>query len=315
MQGTMWITSRFSCYNLSMAKIAIIYNENSGHGSHEIAFNRAVESSNADIKVYKILKGKRHRVVSVSSLVKSAWNDGRNIIVAAGGDGTVSAVAGAILEFQLDAKLGVLPLGTLNHFARDLGIPKTLHDAMKIVLGHHATYIDTVKMNSRYFINNSSLGLYPFMVRERDVVKRKGIRKFFRMLAASLTTLKRYPFITIEFETENKKFERKTPFVFIGNNSYTMEPGKLGMRSSLSDGILSVYIAHTVGRLRLIRLAWHAFRGRLIQQHDFDTIGLKKLTIHSKHKKLHVAHDGEISKIRTPIHYEIVPRALHVIIP
>lgn len=291
-------------------KIGIIINEHSGSGTKHKALNKALEGQQGVFSIYSF--NKKH---PIKNAVKKAWEDSCVTIVAAGGDGTVSGVASAIIEMKLPVKLGVLPLGTLNHFAKDIGMPKNINEGIEIIVRGKTAYIDVAKMNNLYFINNSSLGIYPFMVKARDEIKRRGFRKWWRMAKAAITVIKRQPYISVEFITHKKKFIRKTPFVFIGNNSYTIAAGGFGLRKRLDEGKLTVFLAHTVSRWGLIRLAWHALRGKLIEQQDFDSIGLSHIKITSGHRKLRVAHDGEISKMKTPISYSILPKALHVIIP
>jgi YegS/Rv2252/BmrU family lipid kinase len=293
-----------------MAHQAIIINKESGTGVHHKSLYKALEGQGNTIEVFEF-----DSETSAIETVKKAWDAGHNIIIAAGGDGTISCVASAILELGITAKLGVIPLGTLNHFAQDLHIPLTISEALETIQAGKTTYVDVAKVNSRYFINNSSLGIYPFLVTERDTIKRKGFRKWLRFMIAAFKAFKKYPFVRVTFTTSEKTFERKTPFVFIGNNTYHMRAGTLGTRKSLDEGKLSLFIAHKGSRLRLIMLAWHAWRGKITEQKDFDSIGLSTLEIHSNKKRLKVACDGEVYLMKTPIHYSIAPKALHVIIP
>jgi diacylglycerol kinase family enzyme len=294
-----------------VSKIAVIINDRSGSGRKQKAFYKAIQALGDSISIYKI--DKKH---SAEKLVQKALQDGHTTIVAAGGDGTVSVVAGAIVKLGSPAKFGVLPVGTLNHFARDIKMPLKIPEALDVIMKGKSTFVDIGKMNSRYFINNSSLGIYPFLVKERETIVRKGLGKWIGLAIAMLTTVKRHPFVTVEFHKGGKHFVRKTPFVFIGNNTYNIESGDLlGTRDRIDEAKLSVFVAHTVRRLGLALLAWHAIRGRLREQKDFDSIGLTKITITSRRRKIRVSCDGEIISVHTPIHYSLVPKALNVIIP
>jgi diacylglycerol kinase family enzyme len=289
-------------------KIAIIINNHSGSGVGRKALYKALEGHKNEIKTYPLNQNE-----STLKTVRMAWDNGARCIVAAGGDGTVSAVASAILDLGIEAKLGVIPIGTLNHFARDLAIPVNSKKALEVVLKGKSHYIDAVRCNNFYFINNSSLGLYPFIVKTRDTIKKRGHRKITSMFGATYAALRRHPKISVEFESGGKKFVRKTPFVFIGNNAYDHKT--LVNRKKINEGKLSVFVANDVSRLGLVRLSWHALRGKLIEQRDFDAIGLTSLTIRSGKRRVNVAHDGEVTKMKSPIHYEIIPKALRVIIP
>ncbi len=293
-----------------MSRIAIIINANSGSGIRHKILYVALEGMKDTVTLYELTREEK-----VIDTVQRAWNEGSKVIVAAGGDGTVSCVASAIIELGIEVKLGVLPIGTLNHFAKDIGMPQDIESAFKAFHAGKSMFVDAAKVNDRYFINNSSLGLYPFVVSERDAIKRRGFRKWIRFVVATMKALKKYPFVRVAFETSEKRFVRKTPFVFIGNNTYDIEAGKMGTRSSLTDGKLSLYIAHKGSRFRLIMLAFHAFRGTVKAQKDFDTIGISTLEIQSKKSTLNVACDGEVIPMVPPIRYSIAPKALNVIIP
>ena len=108
---------------------------------------------------------------------------------------------------------------------------------------------------------------------------------------------------------------RRTPFVFIGNNEYIMAGLSIGERSRLDGGTLSLYVAQRPGRLGLLRFAWRALRGELAQERDFDVMLAENLEISTRHKRLRVATDGEVTVMPTPLVYRIRRGALHVIAP
>ena len=144
------------------------------------------------------------------------------VIVAGGGDGTVSTVAAALVD--TDICLGVLPLGTLNHFAKDLGLPLDLEAAVRCIATGVTSRVDVGEVNGRVFVNNSSLGLYPDIVRDREQQqKRFGRGKWHALLRASIAALRRYPFLQVSLAVEGRERAYRTPFVFIGNNAYRME--------------------------------------------------------------------------------------------
>ena len=245
---------------------------------------------------------------------RRAVRDGIKTIVAGGGDGTLSAVASALTG--TDTAFGVLPLGTLNHFAKDLHIPLDLEGAIRTIAEGHTTWVDTGEINGRLFLNNSSLGLYPDTVRERErQQKRLGRGKWLALVWAAVTALRRYPFLNLTISLEEKEYKRRTPFVFIGNNDYSMEGFKIGERQRLDAAELRLYVVQRKGRLGLLVLALRALFGRLRQAKDFDVLSAKKILISSRHKQIRVATDGEVSLMRLPLHYRICPAALKVIVP
>ena len=243
---------------------------------------------------------------------RRAITEGMTTVVVGGGDGTLSAVASALAG--TDTAFGVLPLGTLNHFAKDLHIPLDLKRAIRTIAEGHTTWVDTGEINGRLFLNNSSLGLYPDTVRERErQQKRLGRGKWLAFFWAAVTALRRYPFLDLTIALDEQEFRRRTPFIFIGNNNYWMEGFNIGERKRLDAAQLSLYVVQRTGRLGL--LALHALFGRLRQTKDFDVLSAKKILITTRHKLIRVATDGEVSLMRSPLHYRICPAALKVIVP
>lgn len=235
------------------------------------------------------------------------------VIVAGGGDGTVNSVAATVVD--TDKVLGVLPLGTLNHFARDLKIPSDLEAAAKIIVAGHTSTVDVAEVNHRVFLNNSSLGLYPIIVRERSKLERLGLRKWPAAAWATIQAFRRYPFLDVQLRVNGEYVDRMTPFVFIGNNEYAMEGFNIGLRDQLDKGVLSIYITHGTSRWKLITLAMRALMGRLRDDKDFLALSSNEAKIETAHKRLRVAFDGEIEVMKPPLQYRIRARALRVIVP
>jgi YegS/Rv2252/BmrU family lipid kinase len=250
----------------------------------------------------------------IVEMAKRAVEDDRQPIVAGGGDGTINAVAAQLIN--TDRALGVLPLGTLNHFAKDLKIPLELEDAAQTIIEGRAVEVDVGEVNGRVFLNNSSLGLYPSIVHSREQQQQTlGRGKWPAFVWAALSVLKRYPFLNVRLHVDEQELARRTPFVFIGNNEYVMESFDIGSRSCLDAGELSLYIAHRTGRIGLLRLAWRALFGGLSDEDDFDALCTRELWIETRRRKLRVATDGEVTLMETPLHYRVLPRALRVIVP
>lgn len=243
---------------------------------------------------------------------RAAGASGVDAVVAGGGDGTISAVAGALAGGQ--TPLGVLPLGTLNHFAKDLGIPADLAAAAQVIAAGHAQRVDLGRVNDRAFINNSSLGVYSRAVIEREQTRqRRGWSKWTAMLWAALKTLWISPMLHVRLEVHGEKIHLKTPLVFIGNNRYRLELPQVGARDRLDEGVLSVYIATATTRWRMLKLLFRAAVGKLRESRDLEAMYAKEVWIETRHRRLHVAVDGEIERMPPPLHYEIWPHGLSVL--
>jgi diacylglycerol kinase family enzyme len=209
-----------------------------------------------------------------------------------------------------------LPLGTLNHFAKDLCIPLALDQAIANLAHGKALKIDVGEVNQRIFLNNSSLGLYPDMVRDREKQQRRlGRGKWLACGWATLAALRRYSFLSVRLCVDGEQHARRAPFVFIGNNEYVMQGFDIGERRRLDGGALSLYVAQRPGRLGLLRLALRAVFGRLAQARDFDMLLATDIEIATRHKRLRVATDGEVTIMATPLRYRIRTGALTVIVP
>src|SRR5438094_1459530 len=203
------------------------------------------------------------------------------LIIAGGGDGTVNALASVLAG--TDTALGVLPLGTLNHFARDLGIPVALDAAVEASVKGKRRSVDVGEVNGRVFVNNSSLGLYPEIVRRREKQQRRlGRSKWHAMLWATHMVLRGGPFLDVARALDGVTQRRRTPFVFVGNNVYQMEGFYIGLRERLDCGVLSVYVTQRHSRLRLMLLGLRALFGRLHQAHDFEASTTRHLHIESR---------------------------------
>jgi YegS/Rv2252/BmrU family lipid kinase len=274
------------------------------------AVEEAFASCGAEARVRLAREGKE-----LTELASAAVSNGARAVVAGGGDGTVGAVASALVG--TGKALGVLPLGTLNHFAKDLRIPLEVKEAARNVCEGRAVLVDVGEVNGRIFINNSGLGLYPHIVRHREKLQeREALGKWSAFVRAALAVLRRYPFLNVRLNADGKEIIRRTPFVFVGNNEYEVEGTQIGARARLDEGRLSLYVAHHTGRLGLIRLALRALFGRLRQSKDFDALSVEEIWVETrKPKRLYVATDGEVNVMTTPLHYRVLPGALRVIVP
>jgi diacylglycerol kinase family enzyme len=243
-----------------------------------------------------------------------ALREGVQLVAAGGGDGTINAVASVVVGSGVT--FGVLPLGTLNHFAKDLGIPLDLDAAVRNLATGTPKQVDVGEVNGRIFLNNSSLGLYPDIVRDREKQQRRlGRGKWPAAIWAALAALRRFPFLSMRLDVGGQRLARRTPFVFIGNNPYTMEGLAIGARERLDAGLLSLYVAQRPTRFGLLRFAFDALRGRLGNERDFDVLHAPDMEIDTHKKRMRVATDGEVTVMNPPLRYRVRPGALTVLVP
>lgn len=236
------------------------------------------------------------------------------LLVVGGGDGTISAAASALVGTK--TLLGVLPLGTLNHFARDLGIPTDLTEAAKLIAGGNERRVDVAEMNDRIFINNSAVGLYPLMVIDRDLQrKRLGRSKKLAMIVASVRTLARFGHQRLTLTVNDEKERVDTPLLFVGNNDYRIDLGAPGRRESLQDGQLCVMVMRKKTRSGFVAASVRALFNRE-RDDDMERIdGVERLRVSSRRSVIPVSLDGEVVGAASPLEYRIRKGALRVIAP
>jgi diacylglycerol kinase family enzyme len=237
-------------------------------------------------------------------------------IVVGGGDGTVSLAAHVLAGTGIP--LGILPLGTLNHFAKDLRLPLVIDEAVAAICAASVRAVDVADVNGRTFVNNSSIGLYPYLVLDRD--RRRSadkVSKWRGMAEAAWRGLRRLPARRLRITLPgNDRHHVRSPCLFVGNNDYSVSGTAMGSRSRLDGAALCLFVVTRSSRWTLLRLALGAVAGRLSADPDFDMYsGIGAVHVDSRASRLPVAIDGEVTVMRPPLQYRIRPQALHVIGP
>ena len=211
--------------------------------------------------------------------------------------------------------MGVLPLGTLNHFARDLGIPQDLEGALRVVASGVVKRVDVGEANGRIFLNNASIGLYPHAVAVREKQQdEQGTGKWLAMCRAAMATLRRFPVVRVTLHLPGGATRVTTPLVFIGNNKYEMSLLALGKREVLDGGELWLYVASHRGRVGFVSLALRAVIGRLDQARDFLGVAVPEVTIEDRRRIIPIAFDGEVGEVESPLRCRIRPASLPVMV-
>jgi diacylglycerol kinase family enzyme len=265
-------------------------------------------------------EGMEVRVISssedaIDSTVREMLGSKPEAIVAGGGDGTISTVAGALTGGRIP--LGILPLGTFNHFAKDLRIPIDLAQAVKTIAAGITISVDAARVNDRVFVNNSSIGIYPNIVEMRDALRRQGHRKWPAFVRATANIVfTRSQEVGVRLDIDGRRFVTRTPFVFVGNNEYQSSGIHLGARARLNAGRLFVYLAPRVKTRELPKLALFALVGRAGRRDPFQSFSAAELWIETpENRHLSVSTDGEVAMMATPLHYKNMPGALNVFVP
>ena len=296
-----------------MARVHVLLNRGGGAIKRDPALaDRAAEAlrqAGLDVEI-ELIDGGDCEVRS-----RAAAERGDPLVIVGGGDGTVSAAASALVG--TGTKLGILPLGTLNHFARDIGVPVDIYEAAKLIATGKERRVDVGEMNKRLFINNSAIGLYPRMVIDRDRQQEKlGRSKRLALIVASLRTLMRFNHHRLTLTVNDERAGRiDTPLLFVGNNDYRIDIGAPGRRDSVEDGRLCVLVMRKKTRRGFLAASLRAFIGRRRRDDMVQLEGVERLRVASHRSRLVISLDGEVVSAEPPLDYKIRKKALRVVAP
>jgi diacylglycerol kinase family enzyme len=290
----------------------IILNVRSGR-QHKTKMARELRSliqrTGADCDLVLARGGKRV-VEAAQRLARSSYHT----IIAAGGDGTINAVASELVG--TGKRLGVLPLGTFNYFARELGLPMDLEEALRVCLEPHTTSITVGDVNGRMFLNNASIGLYPIILSVREhtyrTLGRSRLAAYWsvvRAMARPRINMR----LTITTNGDVRWFD--TPMVFVARNAHQLAEFQVPGIGSVDNEGFSVFVLPRTGKLGLLRLAWRALTRRLEASIDFELICTDTLRIDSARILRQIAFDGERARMLTPLHFKTRRQALQVAVP
>jgi diacylglycerol kinase family enzyme len=235
---------------------------------------------------------------------------GAPLIAVGGGDGTLGCAA-ALLAHSPTA-LAILPLGTRNHLARQLGIPLDLAEAARVAASGQRRRIDLGMAGDRVFVNNASFGIYTRFVRQRD--RRYG-PKWLGSIPATWHVLRhmRAQHFPLRIDGTGRAIE--TPLLFIGNNEYSVEPGHLGQRETLTDGQLSVFAVAAQRPHNLLGFALRALIGLAHPERDFAEQASASEVVIEGQGWIEGAFDGELEWLPLPLALHSLPNALGVVTP
>jgi diacylglycerol kinase family enzyme len=239
-------------------------------------------------------------------------------VVAGGGDGTLNTIAAALAGSG--KPLGVLPLGTHNHFAKDIAVPLDLDAAVAAlargVARGESRDVDVGEVNGRLFLNFSGIGLHPQVVKHRDVQRAVlGRKKFFALFVALLRVLRRPPVLRARLEGDALSVRRITPSVIVCNNPHQMRVFGVDNVSHVDRSLLNVYVARSTSWAGLVWLIVRAAFRTLDSARNFEAFTLHDVTIHTRRRSARVSIDGEVTDLATPLVYRVRRDGLRVVTP
>ncbi len=251
---------------------------------------------------------------TVEAAIRRAVASDVRAVVIGGGDGTVATAAGLLLG--TGKALGVLPLGTMNLLARDLGMPVDLPSAVAVLARGHIRRIDVAEVNGRIFLNNSLIGLFPSLVRARE--RQRGVpgwRLWPAMFSAVYKALRYYNLLDVSIDFGSGGRLVRIPALAVVNNAYSDRGAGFLGRPLLDEGRLGVYLATHRTRLGLVRLMAGLVLGGWQGDAELEALTVTELTVSSHRRRLRVANDGEVMRLTPPLIYRIRPQALPVLVP
>jgi diacylglycerol kinase family enzyme len=250
----------------------------------------------------------------LAEAARNAHREGFDAVIGAGGDGTLNTIANALADGPV--VFGVLPLGTHNHFAKELGSPLDLDESVRALAAGHVEELDVAEVNGRIFLNFSAIGFHPRLVKHREAQRDVlGRRKFVAMLVALLSVLRRLPVMRVRLGWGGVTIRRVTPSVIIANNRHQMQVFGVENLSSDDRRMLNVYVARATRWWGLVWLMIRAAFRSLHSARKFEAFVLPEVTVETRNRHVHVSIDGEVTDLRSPLHYRVRRGGLKVIRP
>ena len=236
------------------------------------------------------------------------------VIVAAGGDGTLNAVAAKLMKTEIP--MGILPLGTFNYVARLLNIPLDLLKAADVIATGKMHEVHVAQINDHIYLNNASLGLYPLFIQKRELYNQRFGRFALNAYTSGLDVLIRdRKELKLEVEVDGKKYPVKTPLIFFGNNQLQLAEMNLRIAESAKKGKVAGLVVAKSDKRTLFKILWQLIKGNLDKAPDVYSFSADEVKIYSKRKKLTVALDGEIVEIQPPLKISVRKNALKIMVP
>lgn len=252
--------------------------------------------------------------VPLEGRIQRALAGPAEVIVAAGGDGTVLAVAEALLG--TDKTLAVLPLGTLNGLARDLQLPLDIRVAVPALSGLEPRAIDVAEVNGRPFLHNVIIGTIPTIAVAREMIRGRGLGSKVRFTFFMLRRLARARRVALALRLNGQEVRvQRVQSLVVANNSYDQWFGRFMARRKLDRGRLTAYLIRSLKPLDAMRLAVEMVMGTWGGDRVIEYEKVQQLTVISKKRRLQVTMDGEVLSLTTPLEFSVRPKSLAVLAP
>lgn len=288
--------------------VYLVVNKKSGNGKGEELITKAKELCDElgfNFKDFPIDEAEK----AVSEAQKN-----KALVVAAGGDGTLRAVAQLVHSTELD--MAIVPLGTFNYFARGNDIPEDMDEALKSALTNTAKPVQIGKVNDQVFLINASLGVYAASIIEREKEKKRfGRSRFIAIWATIYTFFSRSRVIRIKIKTEDEEITRQTTTLFIGNSAMQFENMQMDVCECIAKDSFAVVILKKVTKLDLLRIVVRGVFKTLDREKRMESFCSADFEIEQNRSRRSIALDGELMSMKAPFKVQCLPKGLKLVVP
>lgn len=290
----------------------VIFNERAGTASAQGVTSEALRAMFDDAGLRCHVDARSD--VPIAERVADAVAGPADIIVAAGGDGTITAIAEALTGTQ--KSLAILPLGTVNALAKDLNIPLELRQAIQALAGGERQLIDVGEVNGRTFLHKVVVGVIPAVAAGREHIRdRPGIGAKIGFLRYFLRRLQRSKRMAVLIRTPDGETRiERVQAIAVASNAYDEGLGQFFTRSALDKGKLTLYILRHLTPADVMRLTAAMLLGKWKNDDALSIESVEAVTITTHKELLKVMFDGEVETLRTPLEFSIRAKALSVIV-
>ena len=298
--------------------IFVVFNVGSGHrdaDEEKTSISRILREGGRDFEFLQSDGAESIDTLAARAVTQAQARHG--VVVAAGGDGTINAVANAVIGSG--CPFGVLPQGTFNYFGRDNAISQDSTKAAQVLLGGRISAVQAGRVNGRLFLVNASVGLYPQILEDREAWKRQlGRSRIVAFLSGMATLLKARRQLRLQIESGSQSMSLRTPTLFIGNNRLQLTQAGIDAQhaEAVAQGQLTAVAVRPIGTLALFGLLLRGMLGRLGEAGHIQSFSFRRLTVVPRGlRRIKVATDGEIVWMTTPLVFQVAPEPLLLLVP
>lgn len=315
---------------MDSSKLAVPFRQLTGREPFYIVWNGASGQQNAELVRDTIVRvlgeaGRRYHLFVLSAggslaelagrALASARREG-GVVVACGGDGTISAVARAVLGTGVP--FGALPQGTFNYFGRSHGISQDIEQALFGLLDARVQPVQVGLLNGQAFLVNASVGLYPQLLEDREAYKRRyGRSRLVAFWSGILSMFHVHRRLALRIEVEGRTHLLRTPTLVVGNNMLQLRRIGIAEAGELERGRLVAMTVKPIGVLAGYLLLLRGVISRLGDAENVISFGFERMTVRmGRHRRtIKVAMDGEVHTMAGPLEFRVAPNALPLLVP